>query len=84
MVSSESSLDGKLFVQFVALIYLSYIKKQMQDQHLFKIYTMQEIIDELDIIECFEQPKCRLHIGEVTKKQEQVYVDFGVKPLTSL
>ncbi len=30
LVSSEQSLDGKLFVMFVALIYLSYIKKQMQ------------------------------------------------------
>jgi len=30
LVSSEQSLDGKLFVAFIALIYLSYIKKQMQ------------------------------------------------------
>jgi len=28
LVSSEQSLDGKLFVQFVALIYLSYIKNR--------------------------------------------------------
>lgn len=84
LVSSESLLDGKLFVQFVALIYLSYIKKQMQDRHLFKTYTMQEILDELDVIECFEQPKCQLRIGEVTKKQEQIYADLGIKPLTSL
>ncbi len=30
LVSSETSLGGKLFIEFVALIYLSYIKKQMQ------------------------------------------------------
>ena len=36
LVSSEKSLDGKLFVQFVALIYLSYIKKQMQITDLLK------------------------------------------------
>jgi len=30
LISSEQSLEGKLFVQFIALIYLSYIKKQMQ------------------------------------------------------
>lgn len=45
---------------------------------------MQEILDELDVIEYFEQPKCQLRIGEVTKKQEQIYADLGVKPLTSL
>lgn len=31
LVSSEQNLDGKLFVEFVALIYLSNIKKQIQD-----------------------------------------------------
>ncbi|OQA55631.1 MAG: hypothetical protein BWY45_02138 [Euryarchaeota archaeon ADurb.Bin294] len=36
LVSSEKSLDEKLFVQFVALIYLSYIKKQMQITDLLK------------------------------------------------
>lgn len=30
-VSSELSLNGKLFVEFLALIYLSYVKKQMQN-----------------------------------------------------
>ncbi len=55
-VSSDFSLDGKLFVEFIALIYLSYIKKQMQEKKLFKRYTMQELLDELDIIECYERP----------------------------
>ena len=30
LTSSESSLEGKFFVEFVALIYLSYIKKKME------------------------------------------------------
>ena len=28
-VSSDENLDGKLFIQFIGLIYLSYIKKAM-------------------------------------------------------
>jgi transposase len=54
-VSSDINLEGKLFVQFIALIYLSYVKKMMNDKNLFKNYTMQEVLDELDMIECFEQ-----------------------------
>lgn len=72
-VSSDLSLDGKLFVQFIALIYLSYIKKKMSDKDLYKNYTMQEVFDEFDIIECFEQPGCELRIGEVTKRQNELY-----------
>lgn len=35
LVSSEQCLEGKLFVEFVALIYLSYIKKQMQEKERY-------------------------------------------------
>jgi transposase len=77
-VSSEENLEGKLFVQFVALIYLSYIKKEMSEKDLFKNYTMQELLDELDIIECFEQPGRKRRLGEMTKKQMNLYTCLGV------
>ena len=80
LVSSETSLSGKLFVEFVALIYLSYIKKQMQDKNLFKDYTMQQVLDKLDVIECFENPGDKLRVGEVLSKQHQLYLDLGVNP----
>ena len=80
LVSSETSLSGKLFVEFVALIYLSYIKKQMQDNGLFKDYTMQQALDKLDVIECFENPGDKLRVGEVLSKQRQLYLDLGINP----
>ena len=80
LVSSETSLSGKLFVEFVALIYLSYIKKQMQNNNLFKDYTMQQVLDKLDVIECFENPGDKLRVGEVLSKQHQLYLDLGVNP----
>lgn len=55
-------------MQFVALIYLAYIDKAMRDNNLFKDYTMQELLDELDVIERFEQPGHKHHPGEITKK----------------
>ncbi len=39
-VSSEENLDGKLFIQFVALIFLWYIKKAMSDNDMFKNYII--------------------------------------------
>jgi len=83
LTSSELALDGKLFVEFVALIYLSYIKKKMTDAGLFSQYTMHELLDELDVIECFTEPGKKLIQGEVLTKQEQLYRDLGVKPLLS-
>lgn len=84
LVSSEQSLDGKLFVEFIALIYLSHIKKQMQKNNLFKSYTLQSALDQLDIIECFEQPGRKLRVGELLEKQKALYVDLGANPPSSL
>ena len=83
-VSSELSLDGKLFVEFIALIFLSYLKKMIQDKKLHKNYTMQEVLDELDVIQCFEQPNCKLRVGEVTKKQEKLFEQMEVSSPNSL
>jgi len=78
-VSSELSLNGKLFVEFVALIYLSYIKKKMQDTGLFENWTLQDLLDELDTIERFESLEHGRLIGEVTEKQKDIYVKLGVE-----
>ena len=71
LVSSEQGLDGKLFVEFIALIYLSYLKKQMQVKKLAKDYTIMGMLDTLDVIECFERPGCELLIGEMLQKQKR-------------
>ena len=81
-VSSEERLDGKLFVQFIALIYVSYIKQKMDEEGLFKRYTLQGVLDELDIIERFSQPNKKPMVGEVTKKQEELYGLLGVEAIS--
>lgn len=81
LVSSESSLEGKFFVEFVALIYLSYLKKKMEENGLFAQYTLHELLDELDVIECFMEPGKAPIQGEVLKKQEDLFRKLGIKPL---
>ncbi len=78
LVSSEHSLNGKLFVEFIALILLSYIKKQMQSENLYKKYTLGTLIDKLDVIECFEYPNTKPRVGEVLEKQKEIYKAMGV------
>ena len=54
----------------------------MQDNNLFKDYTLQQVLDKLDVIECFENPGDKLRVGEVLSKQSQLYLDLGVSPPT--
>ncbi len=77
LVSSERNLDGKLFVEFVALILISYINRKMQDLGLYKDYTLQQMLDKLDVIECFLSPGHDLRVGEILDQQKELYTKFG-------
>ena len=78
-VSSELALNGKIFVEFIALIYLSYIKKKMEEAGLFKKWTLQGLLDELDIIEMHQDPGHGYQIGEITKKQMEIYKALDIE-----
>lgn len=78
LVSSEQSLEGKLFVSFVALIFLSFIKRKMQQENLFKKYTLQGLLDELDTIECYVEPGKAVIVGAVLSKQAEIFTKMGI------
>ena len=77
-VASEENFEGKLFVQFVALQLMSYIKRQMDEHGLFSDHTMQSLLDELDVIEYYQQPGKAHHLSEITQKQRNLYELMGV------
>ena len=77
-VSSEESLEGKLFVQFIALILISYIHQIMTKCDLYKNYSMDTMLDELDVIEIFEYSSKKIHYSEITKKQKKLLACFDV------
>jgi transposase len=84
LVSSQKSLEGKLFVLFIALIYVSYIKKKMQDENLLSSYSIQSLLDTLDVIDCVQMPGKRLRCGELLEKQKVIYEKLGFSPPSSL
>ena len=81
LVRTDETLDGKLFVAFIALMYLSFIKKRMEDAGMFRERTMDELFDELSTIECIERPGKEARVGEVLKKQEDLYRQLNVTPI---
>ena len=79
-VSSDLSLDGKLFVMFVSLIFISYIHKSMLQSRLYAKFTMTDLLDELEMIECFYREGHKPQLGEVTSKQLDLFHALGVAP----
>jgi transposase len=83
-VRSDQTLAGKFFVQFLALIYVSYIHKHMRDNDLYRNYTMQSLFDSLDVIERYDYEGQRYHCSEITQKQREIFACFGASPPTTL
>lgn len=54
LVSSKKRLDGKIFVEFIALLLISYLNQKMKGTDLYKNYTMLQLWDKNDVIECLE------------------------------
>ena len=79
-VHSDGALAGKFFIQFLALIFVSYIHKHMRANDLYRNYTMESLLDSLDVIERFDYGGIKTHYSEITEKQEKVYACFGVTP----
>ena len=65
LVSSEKGLDGKIFTEFVALILISHLDHKMKESGLYNNYTMQSLLDKLNVLECFEDANHSLRIGEM-------------------
>jgi transposase len=83
-VHSDQALAGKFFLQFLSLIYVSFVHKRMRDNHLYRNYTMQSLFDSLDVIERYDYDNQRYHCSEITKKQLVNYAYFGVSPPITL
>lgn len=78
-VSSEEALEGKIFVQFVALTYVSYIHQIMSAHKLYKNYTMSSMLDEVDLIEIYKYDSKKIHYSEITKKQRNILSYFDIQ-----
>ena len=83
-VHSDQALAGKFFLQFLALIYISYIHKHMKDNKLYRNYSMQSLLDSLDVIERYDFAGHRYHCSEITQKQLDIYACLGVSPPNTL
>ena len=78
-VHSDETLAGKFFLQFIALMYVSYIHKYMKQNNLYRNYTMQPLLDALDVIERYEYEGHRYYCGEITEKQRDFYAFFNAQ-----
>jgi transposase len=62
-IHSSAAMDGRMFIQYIALIFSSQIKNIMDKAGWFKSHNMQEVIDEMK----------SLRMVSVEGKRKQIY-----------
>jgi len=76
--SRDDNFNGKVFLQFLALIITSRIRKVMKDSDLSSAFTLRSLLNEVDVIEYFTYRGRAGHWGEITEKQANILMTFGV------
>ena len=76
--SKDENFSGKVFIQFVALMVLSHLRKVMADKKLYSTLSYRQLLDEVEVIEYFEYAGQQGHWGEITEKQGLILRAFDV------
>lgn len=70
---NSATVDGRLFVQFIALIYMSALRNEMRSSGLTKKYTVRELLQEMETLTKVKYSGKYGHIlTEPTKQQREI------------
>ena len=70
---SSATVDGRIFVQFIALIYMSALRREMRKSVLIERYTVRELLQEMDTLTKVKYSGKYGHIlTEMTKPQREI------------
>jgi hypothetical protein len=70
---SSATVDGRLFVQFIALIYMSALRRDMRKSSLIERYTVRELLQEMDTLTKVKYSgKYGYILTEMTKPQREI------------
>ncbi|MHB8277245.1 MAG: IS1634 family transposase [Candidatus Humimicrobiaceae bacterium] len=78
-IHNPGTFEGRLFVDFVALILYSHITKVSREEKIVKDYSVQEIIYELKKIKLITLGEKKTIITEVSKKQRELFEKFDIE-----
>ncbi len=76
---SSKAADGRLFVQFIALILMSALRKEMRKSELIERYTVRELLKEMEPLTKITHSGKYGHIlTEVTKPQREILTNLNI------
>lgn len=79
-VQNSQTMDGRIFVQFLALIFISAIREKIRSKKELDGYTVRELLEEMDTLtKITYSGRYGSIISEVTKKQRIIMEAFSIE-----
>ena len=76
---SSAAVNGRLFVQFISLIYISALRNEMRTADLVKQYTVRELLQEMETLTKIKYSGKYGHIlTELTKQQREILTRLNI------
>jgi transposase len=76
--STKDTVEGRVFLKFLALILYSAIATTMRAQHLFQQYSLRELMYELKKLRLVTMTDETSFLTEVSKRQREIFQKFDV------
>lgn len=71
-IHTQSTMDGRIFIQFIALILITKLKEVMRENNWFQNHNLQEVIEEMNIREVSIEGKRKKLITQLTGFQSEI------------
>lgn len=78
-IHNSETMNGRLFVQFIALIYISALRKEMRCSDLIRKYTVKELFQEMETVAKIKYAgKYGSILTEPTKQQREILKQLNI------
>jgi transposase len=76
---SSETVDGRIFVQFISLIYMSALRREMRRTGLLERYTVRELLQEMETLTKVNYSgKYGYILTEITKPQRNILTSLNI------
>lgn len=81
-VHSSKAMDGRIFIQFMALILETIIRRALNEIHWFCDHDLRTALDDMKSIRQVRVPDRQPIVTTLTRRQQKLASAFGVDPAT--
>lgn len=78
-IHSDEAMEGRIFIGFISLIITSYIRKIMDEQKIYRSYSLNELYSELKKLRLIQFSNGKQILTEISSVHKEIFKAFGIE-----